>query len=258
MSWIERLDAGFVAVVAWALQLAAAEVGWHLGRQRPSVEQPHRFQATAVQNAIVSLMGLLLAFSFSQGAVRYDTRRVLVVEESNAIGTTYLRAGMLPDEEREIVRRLLREYVDARLAYFDAKEPDAVARAVQASDVLLGQLWARVTAPAVEQPGHLSRSLLVESTNRVVDLHAARVAADDARIPPTILSLLTGVAVAALGAVGWCFGLAGGPHRGPVVLLATLVSAILLVIVDLDEPHRGRIREPVETMRHLQRAIAGE
>ncbi len=255
MSWIEAVDGWIVALVVLALQLVASEVGWTIGARRShTIESHQRFQASAVQASILALLGLLLAFSFSMAAGRYEARRDLAVEESNAIGTAYLRARVLPAPESDAVRLLLRQYVDARLAFFDAKEPAALEEAIQESETLLGLLWKRVIDPAVGDLSHVS--LLVESTNLVIDLHASRVAANDARIPPTILVLLSLVAAAGLGTVGWCFGLVRGPHRGPCLLLSLLVATILLVIVDLDEPQRGRIRVPAESMRHLQRELS--
>lgn len=258
MGWIETIDSWVLALVALALQVVASEIGWRVGLRRTDVEVAQRFQAGAVQSAVLAMLGLLLAFSFSMGAVRYEERRDLVVEESNAIGTAYLRAGMLPPAERDELRAILRDYVDARLAFFDAETPEDLAEAIRASEVLLGRLWKKVAAHAADAPGHHPGSLLAESVGEVVDLHAERVAANDARIPPRILALLTIVAVAGLGTVGWCFGLARGPHRGPCLLLAAVVSAILLVVVDLDEPQGGKIRVPAETMRHLQREMTGE
>src|SRR5262245_48440721 len=104
---------GFVAT---AVLLTLSELGHRLGhRLNLAKDQARRHQVVIVQNAVLALLGLLLAFTFSMAVARYDTRRALVVKEANVIETAWFRAGLLSDAHRQPIRDLLREYVDVRL-----------------------------------------------------------------------------------------------------------------------------------------------
>jgi hypothetical protein len=254
MAWISGIAAEWMMVAALVLQLLAAEAGNRLGaRSAGAADANLRGQASAIQATLLGLLGLLLAFSFTMAVGRYETRRDLVVEEANAIGTTWLRAAALPPPRDAEVRALLRRYVDARLAFYAAgNDAAALDAAVKETEALQDRLWAIVLPAANEAPGSLPRSLLVEALNGVIDLHSARLAAYDAHVPPTITLLLVAVAAAGLGSVGFAFGLFRGPHRVPTLLLALLVSGILFVILDLDQPRRGLIRVSQDTMWRLQ------
>src|SRR5262245_17809846 len=95
-----------------------AEIGFRVGlRLHRAKDEPRRSQIGGVQGAVLGLLGLLLGFTFAMGVSRYDTRRNLVLKEANAVGTTWLRAGFLPEAHRAPVKELLTRYVDLRLKY---------------------------------------------------------------------------------------------------------------------------------------------
>src|SRR6185295_17125674 len=130
--------------------LLAVEMGSWIGlRHRASLDQHGRNNITTGEAALLGLLALLLSFSFSMSASRYDTRRALVLEESNAIGTTYFRARLLPEPHRREVADLLREYVDVRLDFYDAGiDPDKLRQAYEKTDDLQGRLWNHAVAVA--------------------------------------------------------------------------------------------------------------
>jgi hypothetical protein len=102
--------------VSTGLFLLILEAGYQIGRKRrTSIDEATKAWVTAIYSAILAMLGLLLGFSYSMAQQRFDVRKQLVVEEANAIGTTYLRAQWLPEPYRGDVSKLLREYVDARL-----------------------------------------------------------------------------------------------------------------------------------------------
>ena len=228
--------------MALVVQVVAAELGWHVGRALAPVAEAARAQASAIQASVLALLGLLLAFTFSMSATRFESRRELVVAEANALGTAHLRAGFASEPARTTLRTALVAHAEAQLDYLEAPDATRRAAAVRDADATLTQL-ARTTHETVgAAPGDVARALLVPAVNNLADLHERQLAAHEARVPCTILALLVTFSVAAMALVGWCYGLHGGAHRPPCSVLVLLLALILLVILDLDDPRHGRIR----------------
>lgn len=137
--------------------------------------------------SILGLLAFLLAFTFGLAAARFEARRQTVLEEANAIGTTYLRARLLPDPERTESAKLLREYVDVRLPDSRQKNTSqAITQAITRSEELQEQLWSQAIAAAEKKPTVVT-GLFVQSLNEVIDLHAKRtLVGGRSRIPISI------------------------------------------------------------------------
>src|SRR4029077_19796645 len=160
----------------------------------------------AMVGSVLGLLAFMLAFTFGMAASRFDTRKQLVLDEANAIGTTYLRTAMLP-ERRDEIRALLRSYVDARL---EAVRSGRVAARVLKSEDMQNKLWSAATAVGLQHPDSIIVGLFVESLNQVIDLHAKRVTAGlRNRIPGTIWMVLLTIATLSLAAMGYHGGLVG-------------------------------------------------
>ncbi len=239
---MDGIDTRWVALLALALQIVAVELGWRAASRAAVVTDASRAQATAVQASVLALLGLLLAFTFSMSAARFEARRELVVAEANALGTAHLRAGLASEDARGTLRGLLVTLAAARLDYLQATDETGRGEALRASDHALRHLALTTEATVRAAPQDVGRALLVPAINALSDLEAQQVAAHEARVPGTIVALLVVLSVVAMGLVGWCFGLHGGAHRGPCGVLVVLLALILLVILDLDDPRHGRIR----------------
>ena len=180
----------------------------------------------------------LLAFTFGMAASRFDTRKQLVLDEANAIGTTYLRTAMLPEKQDEI-RALLRSYVDSRL---DAVRSGRVQEEILRSEAIQGQLWSAATSVGLQHGDSIVVGLFVESLNEVIDLHAKRVNAGlRNRIPGAIWLALLTIALLSLGAMGYHAGLAGTTRSLAVIVVAVTFSAVIALIADLDRPAEGTL-----------------
>src|SRR5687767_8952585 len=172
----EPLDAiplpGLFFIVAAALWLGM-EGGYRLGRWRRAHITDEKDQPTAAMVAsILGLLALVLGFTFSLAASRFDARRLAVLEEANAIGTTYLRARLLPEPERTQIAKLLREYVDVRVNGVQAGKAEEV---IAQSERLHELMWAQAGAAAERDTGSIMTGLFIQSLNDVVDLHGKRV-----------------------------------------------------------------------------------
>ncbi|MES2644608.1 MAG: hypothetical protein V4850_34290 [Myxococcota bacterium] len=254
MAPIASQDPLLVAGCILVVSLLCGELAGRLAaRLEPKADERFRSQVGAVQGAVLGLVGLLLAFSFSMAVARFETRRDLVLEEADAIGTTFLRADFLPEPARTEAKALLREYVTVRIAYYAVGEDrSAIEDEIRASEALQARIWALVAREASGAPQSLPLSLLVTTLNEVIDLHAGRVVAHDARVPDALIVLQIALVVIGVATIAFGFGLFRGPHRAGTLLLSILMAGILLMILDLDQPRRGFIRVSQEAMVRLQ------
>lgn len=232
-----------IAAALFGGLVLAVEVGFHLGlrasRERQDEGAP---QLGAIQGAILGLLGLLLAFSFSGAAGRYIDRMDMVVAEANAIGTAYLRTDLLGEPERTRLRQALKRYTETRLAYTRgtqlrrtlSEDENATIAALQR------EIWTNALAGVVARP-HATLAVL-NPVNEVIDLHTSRLAVGSRRLPTTILVILIVSSLLAVGVMGYSCGL-GAERRMPLTTaLAVVIAAILWITIDLDQPRAGLLR----------------
>lgn len=231
--------------------LLAAEIGYRLGRaRRRQAPDEKEGPSGAMASATLALLAFLLAIITGIDLNRFEQRRELVIDEANAIGTTYLRAGYLTEPYGTEIRALLREYVDARLALIDLRTQQA---ARIRSEALQNELWAR--AEIVAQEGTPTVAIFIQSLNDVIDLHTKRFAVRDTRVPPMIwLGIFTAVILSVM-LVGYHNGLQGGRNLIALLILILVFSAVILLIMDLDRPQEGILRVSQQSMIDLQRQI---
>jgi hypothetical protein len=227
----------FLAIVF--LVLFAIECGYRLGdHRRLRSDKEKDAPVGAMVASTLGLLAFMLAFTFGLATSRFDMRKALVLDEANAVGTTYLRAAMLPDG-RDEVRGLLRDYVDARLAAVQSRD---IIQGIRRAEELQAQLWSLAVAAGQQHPNSIIVGLFVESLNQVIDLHAMRVtAALRNRIPGTIWVVLFTIAVLALGAMGYHSGLVDTTRSLAVFAVAFAFSAVIALVVDLDRPQEGTL-----------------
>jgi hypothetical protein len=246
---IEALPLWALYIITAAVVLLSTEAGWRLGnyrRQRPQHEKDA--PVGAIVGATLGLLAFLLAFTFGMAASRYDTRRQLVLQEANAIGTTYLRADMLPEPQRSEIRTLLREYAALRVA---SVSPSKLAEAIVRSGDVQEQLWAAAVALGAQSPNSIVGGLFIQSLNETIDLDAIRVTAGRNRIPDAIWLALSAVTMLTMAAMGYQFGLTG-EHSWPVtIILALAFTTVLVLIADLDRPQAGMIQVSQQAMLDL-------
>lgn len=250
-----------IFTVTVAFTAAAVEIGYRLGRFRRGRKDGEREQEKeqpvgAIAASTLGLLGFMLAFTFGLAASRFDDRRLVVLEESNAIGTAYLRAGLLKEPEQGEIRKLFRDYVDARLA---AVQVETHREGMAASEKLHQALWAQATAAAGADPHSIMTGLFVQSLNEVIDLHSKRVLFGlRSRIPASVWIALYSIAALAMGSLGYQEGLAGSRRSIAVVALLLTFSCVMLLIADLDRPQEGLLRVSQQSMIDLKNTIAKE
>jgi len=224
--------------------LLFVEIGRRIGaRRRLEESERERVGLVTVETAIYALMGLMVAFTFSGAASRFDTRRAQVVQEANAIGTAYLRLDLLPESMQPALRKKFREYIDARMAIYEAL-PDieaSNAHAVRAA-ALQDEIWSGAVEALRGAPPQASL-LLVPALNDMIDITTTRAIALRTHTPPVILATLAVLTLICSVLLG--YGLAGGkPFSAALHMLgfALVITATIYVILDLDHPRVGLIR----------------
>lgn len=253
MEILDRLPLWLIFVGTVALALMATELGYLLGlwlRKRGLIQG----EAGPLVAAIMGLTTFLLALMLANVAGHHNERWSMVVTESNAIGTAYLRAGFLDEPDRTLSRDLLREYVEVRLA--PATDPSLVESALMRSEEIHSQLWSIVEDSARQGNETAIMAIYAESINEVIDVHALRVKAAGRRLP-RILSLLLYVALVFSFLVLGISSSREDKRVSPlaILLFASVLSAILAIIVDLDQPQQGLANVSQSAMSDLLRLM---
>lgn len=236
-----------------ALALAAVELGYRFARYRQRRSDGEKeVNVGGMVGATLGLFAFMLAFTFGFASSRYQDRRQLVLSESNAIGTTYLRTAMIPEPMRADAKRLLRDYVDVRL---EAVKPGQFQQGMAKSEELQKQLWSTAVA-AVEKERTPMTSLFVQSLNQVIDLHSQRVMAGTrSRVPVVIWIVLYLLAILTMLMMGYQTGLAGTRRSIAVIALILGFSSVLFLIADLDRPGQGMLSTSQEALLDLRRTM---
>jgi len=231
------LGAVLLIAVLFSGIIVCLEIGWRAGRRRPSAG------LGAVEAAVFGVMGLLMAFTFSGAATRFDSKRELIIREANAIGTAYLRLDLLPPDAQPPLRDLFRRYVDARLSFYRNILDAERSRTDEAMWLgLQGEIWTGAVNATRDQTALSARFLLLPALNDMIDITTTRAAARRMHPDKAIFAML-GVAVLA-GALlaGW--GMAANSERSllHVVAFALLMTSAVYVILDLEFPRIGFLR----------------
>ncbi len=243
-----------IFLVSAVAVLAATEIGRFLGVRAKSREG--RSIAT-LESAILGLLALMIGFTFAVALSRFEARRDAVLNEANSIGTTALRARLLPAPHGAEAVKLLQEYVQMRL---DATQHDAggveIAAAIARSDEIHEALWQSVMALAARDTGMVPTGLFIQTLNEMIDNHAKRLAALRGRVPSFVLMSLYVIAFVASLFAGYNDALEARHARLPVYATALLIAAVILLILDLDRPGAGFIEISQQPMVDAAASIA--
>jgi hypothetical protein len=223
------LQLGALELVLMAVgMLVVCEVCYRFGlRSRDELRGAKRSQTDLAVTALLTILGLLLAFSFDLAASQFVKRRDLVVEDGNAITTAYLRADLLPAPHDERVRELLREYVAKRASVRTFKELEG---ALRESATLHAELWSETTAAARERYDSPVVARFIDSLNKVIDLQESEINASYyQRLPRAIFWVLYFVSFVSIG----LFGLRGGLDRSRNLLSATVLTVVIITVIGL-------------------------
>jgi len=240
----------FVAFTLGAL--LACECGYRIGRwwQKRTPEEKEG-PTTMMVGSLLALLAFLLAVTMSMAADRFEARRGLVLAEANAVGTTYLRAGYLPEPVSSKTRQLLREYLSLRVV----NHPGEVAARARRSGELQSALWSIAEELARRTPDSETVALYIESLNQVIDLHASRLTVYYGRVPETVLLLLFVTSIVTMSMVGYSAGLSLRRSSLAVVMMTVVLGGVVTLVVDVDRAREGFLRVNQQPLIELQQQI---
>ncbi len=231
----------FVLVLCVGM-LACFYIGRRLGTQATRAAGG-KLGLGAIEGAIFALLGLLIAFTFSGAALRFENRRHLIVEEANDIGTAYLRIDLLPAESQPEMRELFRTYVDARLSIYKHLYDLSLARAELArSQQLQSEIWAKSVVTSQQSNTTAASMLLLPALNAMFDITTSRTAATEDHPAFEIFLMLGLIALASSGIAGYQMVGTQRPSARHIIGYVLILSISIYVILDLEFPRLGIIR----------------
>jgi hypothetical protein len=242
---LQDTDALWISLALLAVMVAVHEVCWRLGaREAKRAGSAGDDALGPLASAASLLMGLILAFSFSMASNRAVQRADLVVDEANAIGSAWLRCGLLDAESRDPCRAGLRRYVDLRLEIHETGyDVPRLMTLVAESEAVLDDLWKGLLATAHRVGPNPYVSLVLAAMNDVVDRHGERLASARRYVPAVVTLLELGLCVVWAGFTGYSLGLRGRHYRFGWTVFAVLIVIVIYVTFDFDRQQRGQIRQ---------------
>ncbi len=243
-------------VLSFIVLALSARLGVFLGNRLRLPEGAVRDDFGIIQGATLTLLGLIIGFTFSMALNRYDQRKNLEEEEASAIGTEYARAGLFPPGDTAKVRPLLIAYLEQRVAFYEAGNFDDTSKIDAQTAKLQADLWSVVQAAAVAQPTAIV-ALAVAGMNDVLNSQGYTQAAWWNRIPIAAWGLMGMIALFANALVG--FGARDAKRESKLLLILPLVVAIaFFLIADIESPRGGTIRVHPHNLINLAASLRAQ
>jgi len=240
-----------VLLVTLIAMWLVANVGALFGQRMRPLKEEEREDFGTVLTATLTLLGLLIGFTFSMAISRYDQRKNLEEAEANAIGTEYVRVAVLPAADAEKARVLLREYLAQRILFYKNRDKNELQRINASTAQLQNDLWAVVRGPAEAQPNAIT-GLAMSGMNDVLNSQGYTTAAWLNRIPVAAWLLMRAIALGSNFLIGY-----GARRRDTVLLLIVplAVSMSFFLVADIDSPREGLISVRPQNLEILSQSL---
>jgi hypothetical protein len=229
----------FVLVLSFISLWLSARIGWSFRKRQGTLDAELREDFGFILAATLTLLGLIIGFSFSMATSRYDQRKNYEEAEANAIGTEFVRADLLPDADAARVRERLRKYLNERILFYQAYGEQELQQINARTAQLQAELWSAVCAPAAARPTQIV-ALVVSGMNDVLNAQGYTQAGYWNRIPTGAWGLMAAIAIGCNLLVGYGSRSArAGSKLLPILPL--IVSIAFMFIADIDSPRHGII-----------------
>jgi hypothetical protein len=245
-----------IALVLFVFILIAIEAGYRIGLKTNNNES-YKMHVNAVQSSLLGLLALLIAFTFSIAIQRFDNRSDAVVDEANAIGTTYLRTELLPISIRSDIQQSIRDYVDLRVTASAtplnhvAKQSELRLKATHIQTIL----WRQAMVAVEKDPRPVTSGLFVQSLNELIDSYGRRIVSLDRHVPEAVLLLLSFVFIVTGGVTGYAVGITNQRPSSIGYIMVGLFVLLVFLIIDLDHPRQGLIKVNQQSLIDLRNSI---
>jgi hypothetical protein len=244
-----------VLAISFLVMWLSARIALYFRTRQLNLDEDALKDLDLIAAATLTLLGLIIGFSFSMAISRYDQRKTYEEAEANAIGTEYVRADLLPSADTANVRALLRNYLDQRISFYETRSENALRQIDATTAKLQTELWSAVEVPAVKQPTPVL-ALVVSGMNDVLNSQGYTQAAWWNRIPRGAWFLMIAVAICA----NFLMGYASHGTRARVFRLLVLPFVLCIAfyaIADIDSPRRGIIRVHPQNLISLAQTLQG-
>lgn len=262
LSLLQSAPTIIVAIIVFILVVGFYLFG-HAVRMRAIRKNPEQpKELGAINGTLLGLLGLLLAFTFSMSNSRFDTRRSLVIEEANDIGTVILRTDIYPDSIRKLLRANLKDYVDARIAFYEAgMDVEKLVTYYRQADNIGKKIWSIAAHYAKIDDVTTRTSQLIPALNDMIDITTTRRAAGEATIPDSIMYFLFILCFCSSFLLGYEFK--NRIDWVVVIGFAVILSATVFNIIDLDRPRSGLIdmdnpNQKIIELREMFKVVSDE
>ena len=225
----------------------SARIGGFIRNRQPDAKEEVSKDYDLVMAAILTMLGLIIGFSFAVAVGRYDERKNFEEAEANAIGTEYVRVDFLPPDNAAKVRALLRSYLDQRIRFYNTRDNHQLQQIYARTSEIQTEMWDQVRVSATAQPTPVS-ALTVSGMNDVLDSEGYTQAAWLYRMPGEAWVMMAIIAIFCNLMIGY-----GARHRGATGVLFLVIPLVVafsfLLVADIDSPRGGIIRvRPVNLM----------
>jgi hypothetical protein len=245
---------GLLFLSSFVVLCLSAQLGSWL-RKRKGLDDDQRQDLNVEQAATLTLLGLIIGFSFSMAVSRYDLRKAREAEEANAIGTEYVRVGMMPDSDGLTLRPLLKRYTDLRIRFYQSRDNRELQQVNAETAELQAQMWSLVQARAQAQQTPVI-ALAAAGMNDVLNSQAYTQAAWWNRIPVAAWIFMMAIAVCSNLLIGYG---AKSIRAGTLLFaLPVVISISFLLIADIDSPRRGLIHVVPQNLISFSQSLTGQ
>jgi len=252
---LEKIPLLYLYFITASAVFLSIMIGFWLGsyvqRKDKSKKEP---KIGSIIGAMLGLLAFILAFTFGAATSRFDAKKQLLLDEVNAIGTTFLRTDFLADSISTEAKLLLKKYVDLRVSI--VKNPKKLPEAIIESEKIQDQLWSQLSSASNKETDPIKIGLYIQALNEVIDLHTKRITVGlQYRIPGSIWLTLYFVTILTMLAVGYEFGLNGVNSILISLILALAFSAFIELIADLDRGVSGTLQVSQKPLIELQQKL---
>jgi len=244
-----------VLVFSFVAMWISAQIGAFFRKRQPIREEGMRQDFDFIVTAILTLLGLIIGFTFAMATSRYDLRKNYEEAEANAIGTEFVRADLLPTANTTRVKSLLRDYLDQRILFYQARNENDLRQINNRTAQKQTELWSAVYSPASAQPTPIL-ALVVSGMNDVLNSQGYTQAAWWNRIPIAAWSLMIAIAVCSNLMVG--YDRRSAKSNGVLLVLPLILAIAFFLIADIDSPRSGIIRVLPQNLISLSQSLSGQ
>jgi hypothetical protein len=248
------------SVSAWTIALAlliGLTIFYLLGTKLGDYQKKHHPEAKGegigpLEGSLLGLLALILSFTFSMAASRFDARRAVVIEEANHISTAILRSDMYPDSIRTSLRKDFQQYVEARISYYEAgRSEEKINRALAATAQISDRIWQRAIGFYQTSATTLPHNLMVPELNDMIDIVTTREALRHATVPDSIAWLLIILSLLGSSIIG--YSKTAKKNDWIILTIYSLMTVFTVyTIIDLDRPRQGFIKTDVENKKIIE------